>query len=62
VFGLESAAGPTVSALKLDSQEVIGFLVFAIFYASLTVLAFEVERNNSMGRDRLFEFEARTRG
>jgi hypothetical protein len=49
VFRFKSAAGPAISLLKLDSKEVVGFFVFAIFYSGLTVFALEVKRNNGIG-------------
>jgi hypothetical protein len=58
VFGLEPAAGPAVSSLKLDSEKIVSFFVFAIFDASLTAFTLEVKRNNRIGRNRLFEFKA----
>jgi hypothetical protein len=44
VFGFESAAGPAIPLLKLDSKEVVGFLEFAVFYAGLTAFALELQR------------------
>ena len=60
VFGFEPASGPSIPLLKLDSKEVVCFLEFAVFDASLTSFAFEMKRQDSVGRDRLLEFEART--
>jgi hypothetical protein len=42
MLGFESAAGPTISILKLDSKEVVGFCKFAIFYSGLAVFALEL--------------------
>jgi hypothetical protein len=58
MFGLESAAGPAISLLKLDSKEVVGFFEFAIFYAGLAVFALELQRYNRIERNRFLYFEA----
>ena len=60
MLGFESAAGPTIYLLKLDSKEVVGFFEFAIFYAGLAVFAFELQRYNRIERNRLLDFEACT--
>jgi len=59
MLGFESAAGPTISLLKLDSKEVVGFFKFAIFYAGLAVFALELQGYQGIERNRLLDFEAR---
>ena len=59
MLGFESAAGPTISILKLDSKEVVGFCEFAIFYSGLAVFALELQRYQGIERNRLLDFQAR---
>jgi hypothetical protein len=61
VLRFESAARPSVSLLKLDANQIIRFFEFAVFYSGLTAVAFELQRNNGIGRDGLFEFKTCTR-
>ncbi len=58
VFRFESAAGPAISLLELNSKQVICLFEFAVFYAGLTAIAFELKRDDGIGRNRLFKLEA----
>ena len=60
VLGFKSAAGPAIALLKLDTKKVIRFFEFAVFYAGLTAVAFELERNKSVRCNGFFEFKTCT--
>lgn len=55
---LKAAPGPPVPLLKLDSEEVIDLVEFAVFCARLAAFIRKFQRNNRIRRNRLFNFEA----
>jgi hypothetical protein len=48
VLGFELTARPAIALLKLDTKQVVRFFEFAVFYAGLTAVAFELERDKSV--------------
>jgi hypothetical protein len=61
MLGLKFAAGPPIALLELDSEKVIGLFEFTVFYAGLAAIALELKRDNGVGRNGFFEFQACTR-
>jgi hypothetical protein len=49
VPGLEFSAGPAITLLELDTEEIIIVVRFAILYPCLTVVAFKLKRNEGIG-------------
>jgi len=43
VLGFEPAARPSIPLLELDAKQVIRFFESAVFYASLTAVAFKLQ-------------------
>ena len=56
VAGFKSSAGPSVALLKLDSDQIIQLVECAVPDAGLAPVGREFERNEGVGRDRLFHF------
>jgi hypothetical protein len=52
------AAGPAITLLKLNAQQIVDLVELTVFYASLTMIALKLQGNNSIRRDRGVDFKA----
>jgi len=58
VIGLKFAARPAISLLELDSEEIVDLDEFAVFDTSRAAVIRELDFDNGIGRDGLFNFKA----
>jgi hypothetical protein len=57
MIGLKPATGPSISLLELNPKQIFHFIGSAIFYASLTAIRCELERDDGVRWDRLLDLE-----